>query len=143
MTSTPTHLDALRITHDAMQHIVIDTTDTVTQLHHAIGCRTFDVVNLDHDIDLFVDDEGLINGSGLNLVLTVIVHALGKPVPIFGDAVALGVDYDTGDSRSLTRQQKAHIIDVLATTPPAALIDQVCNTLAPIPHAVAILRSMF
>ena len=29
----------------------------------AIGCSMFDVVGLTDDIDLFVDDEGLINGS--------------------------------------------------------------------------------
>ena len=42
-----------------------------------IGCRTFDVVGLADDIDLFVDDKGLINGSPLNLPATVLTHLLG------------------------------------------------------------------
>jgi len=148
MTTTNTHtssteLHALRITGEQIEHVAINTADTVTAIQQAVGCRNFDVVNLDHDIDLFVDDEGLINGSELNLFLTIIAHALGRPAAIFGNAVALSIDPDTGDSLSLTPEQQGRIIGVLATKPDAALIDQVCDTLAPIPAAAAILRSMF
>ena len=33
----------------------------------SVGCNNFDVVGLEEDIDLFVDDEGALNGSRLNL----------------------------------------------------------------------------
>jgi hypothetical protein len=41
-----------------------------------IDCRVFDVVALDGGIDLFVGDEGLIDGSVLNLCATVLPTSL-------------------------------------------------------------------
>jgi hypothetical protein len=60
----------------------------------AIGCSTFDIVGLANNIDLFVDDEGLINGSPLNLPATILAHHLGTAVVLFGTAIAASVTPD-------------------------------------------------
>ena len=70
-TST-TPLRAVRITGTTLEEISIDRTRTVTALQQGIGCRNFDVLSLPGDIDFYVDDEGAINGSPLNLPLTII-----------------------------------------------------------------------
>ena len=71
-------------------------------MRESIGCDNFDVVGLEDDIDLFVDDEGAINGSPLNLCLSIVAHTLGTPAVLFGNAVALGCDPKAGESISLT-----------------------------------------
>lgn len=67
MTSTPIH--ALLITPEAARPIALDPHHTA--IADAIGCDVFTVVGLRDGIDVFVDDEGLVNGSPLNLPLTV------------------------------------------------------------------------
>lgn len=86
-------------------------------LYAAINCRTFDVVSLEHGIDLFVDDEGLINRSRLNLALTIIAFQLGAPTPIFGNGVLIGGDDRTGKTVNLTRAQLDSIQTALNTPP--------------------------
>ena len=102
-----------------IRSVTINPTETITTLAlngansgtdiaAAIGCRMFDVVGLQEDIDLFVDDEGLINGSTLNLPATVLAHLLGRPTIIFGTAVAVSVTPD-GETVALTNAQLARI----------------------------------
>ena len=80
------------------------TTTTIPEEHigdtlcTTIDCRVFDVVALDGDIDLFVDDEGLMDGSPLNLCATVLAHQLGRGAAIFGIAVAASVNADGGQA---------------------------------------------
>ena len=142
MTATDhTPLRALRInTTDQIEPLTIDRIRTMESLHENIGCNNFDVVGLEDDIDLFVDDEGAINGSDLNLPATIIAHALGRPAVLFGHAVALGCDPKTGDSISLTDTQIRRLTAVLTAPPTPNLITQLADSLAPFPSLSALLR---
>jgi len=142
MKTTAHQVRALRITHEEATTCTIDTTDTVTALQRAIGCNNFDVVSLEDDIDLFVDDEGAINGSPLNLALTIVAHSLGTPAVLFGNAVALRCDPDTGDSISLTVAQLRRITDAIETKPGPDLIARLAISLAPLPAVVEFLNRL-
>ncbi|MEB0290587.1 DUF3846 domain-containing protein, partial [Cryobacterium sp. 10C2] len=115
----------------AIRSIKITPTDTITTLNldernigtdicAAIGCRMFDVVGLVDSIDLFVDDEGLINGSTLNLPATVLAHRLGSPTVIFGTAIAVSVTPD-GETVGLTDSQLTTIQKAFAQKPDCLL----------------------
>ena len=135
-------LRGVRITCEQMEQISINGTRTVTALQQGIGCAHFDVVSLGDNIDFFVDDEGAINGSPLNLWLTIIAHSLGTPAVLFGNAIALGCDPDTGDSISLTDQQLHALTSAINSKPTPEVIDRLTISLAPLPHIVAMLHAL-
>jgi hypothetical protein len=139
---TKTNLTGVRISDRHVETITISKTDTVTGIQQAIDARWFDVVSLDHNIDLYVDDEGAINGSTLNLPATIIAHTLGTPAALFGTAIALGINNETGESVSLTDEQTQHIVHALARKPDAATVEKLCETLSPIPQIVDLIRSL-
>lgn len=135
-----------------IRSVKINPTDTITTLEldggnigtnmcALIGCRTFDVVGLADDIDLFVDDEGLINGSPLNLPATVLAHLLGSPTVIFGTAIAVSVTGD-GETVGLTTRQLARIQKALAHKPDDGTIDTLVDSLSPFPTVVGMLRNI-
>ena len=116
-------------------------TNATVVLDESIGCDNFDVVGLEDDIDLFVDDEGAINGSRLNLRATIIAHVLGRPAVLFGNTVALGCDPTTGDSISLTDIQVHRLTAAIAARPQSEdIIDQLAEGLDAFPGIVARLR---
>ncbi|WP_158252482.1 DUF3846 domain-containing protein [Cryobacterium sp. Y57] len=126
MTVTPTTQPrALRSgTVKHLEPITIDPGRTVEALQESIGSDNFDVVGLEDDSDVFVDDEGPINESPLNLRVTVIAHRLGRPVVLFGNAVALGCDMEMAESISLTDAQVYRLTAALAARPSPDIIDQ-------------------
>ena len=135
-----------------IRSIKITPTDTITTLNldqsnigadicAAIGCSMFDVVGLADDIDLFVDDEGLINGSTLNLPATVLAHRLGSPTVIFGTAIAVSVTPD-GETVGLTDAQLARIQTALTQKPDAGTVDALVESLSPFPTIVGMLRNI-
>ncbi|WP_158252153.1 DUF3846 domain-containing protein [Cryobacterium sp. M23] len=135
-----------------IRSIKINPTETITTLDvneasigadviAAIGCRMFDVVGLEDDIDLFVDDEGLINGSTLNLPATVLAHRLGSPTVIFGTVIAVSVTPD-GETVGLTDTQLARIQAALAQKPDTATVDTLVDSLSPFPTVVSMLRNI-
>ncbi|WP_166792574.1 DUF3846 domain-containing protein [Cryobacterium algoricola] len=142
MTTTPkTPLRALRITHEQIQYVHIQPEpSSVEALQRSIPCDYFDVVRLNGNIDLFVDDEGAINGSPLNLYLTIVAHALGTPAVLFGTGIALGCNPNTGDTISLTDTQLAHIDRIFKSKPDPKIVDRLAESLAPFPALVALLR---
>ncbi|WP_104129583.1 DUF3846 domain-containing protein [Cryobacterium sp. N21] len=134
-----------------IRSIQINPTETITTLDvneasigaditAAIGCRMFDVVGLEDEIDLFVDDEGLINGSTLNLPATVLAHRLGRPTVIFGTAIAVSVTAD-GETVGLTDPQLARIQQALAQKPDAETVDALVESLSPFSTVVSMLRN--
>jgi len=136
-----TQLRALRIGFlKELEETTIDPSRTVEALDESLGCDNFDVVGLEDDIDLFVDDEGAINGSPLNLRATLIAHVLGTPAVLFGNAVALGCDPTTGDSISLTDTQVHRLTAAIAARPTPDVIDQLAEGLTAFPGIVAMLR---
>ena len=112
-----------------------------TDIAAAIGCSMFDVVGLADSIDLFVDDEGLINGSPLNLPATVLAHRLGSRTVIFGTAIAVSVN-DGGETIGLTDHQLAKIQAGLAQKPDDLTIEQLVESLSPFPTIVSMLRNI-
>ncbi|TFC83045.1 DUF3846 domain-containing protein [Cryobacterium sp. TMT3-29-2] len=135
-----------------IRSVKINPTETITthdlnensigaDISAAIGCRMFDVVGLADDIDLFVDDEGLINGSTLNLPATVLAHLLGRPVVIFGTAIAVSVTPD-GETVGLTDSQLARIQKSFAQKPDEDTVDTLVGSLSPFPTVVSMLRAM-
>ena len=136
-----TQLRALRIGFlKELEEITLDPGRTVEALDESLGCDNFDVVGLEDDIDLFVDDEGAINGSRLNLRATLIAHVLGTPAVLLGNAVALGCDPTTGDSISLTDTQVHRLTAAIAARPTPDVIDQLAAGLTAFPGIVAMLR---
>ena len=109
-------------------------------LDESIRCNNFDVVGLEDDIDLYVDDEGALNGSRLNLRATIIAHLLGTPAVLHGRAVALGCDPNTGESISLTDTQVNRLTTAITTRPTQAIIDQLAVGLSSFPGIIAMLR---
>jgi hypothetical protein len=109
-------------------------------LRTTIDCRVFDVVALDDGIDLFVDDEGLMDGSPLNLCATVLAHQLGAGAAIFGIAVAASVDAD-GSTLGLSDEQVTRIATAMKKRPDASTVDRLAETLAPFPGIVQLLRA--
>ena len=104
-----------------IRSVKINPTETITTMNltpssigadisAAIGCSMFDVVGLADNIDLFVDDEGLINGSPLNLPATVLAHLFDSPTVIFGTAIAVSVTPD-GETIGLTDRSLVDIED--------------------------------
>ncbi len=131
----------------SIRSVTINPTDTITtddlnaarigaDITAAIGCRMFDVVGLQDDIDLFVDDEGLINGSTLNLPATVLAHRLGRRTVIFGTAVAVSVN-DGGETIGLTDHQLARIQTGLAQKPDDLTIEKLVDSLSHFPTIVS------
>ena len=106
----------------------------------AIGCSMFDVVGLADSIDLFVDDEGLINGSPLNLPATVLAHLLGSPTVVFGTAIAVSVTPD-GETVGLTDRQLVRIQKAFAQKPDDGTIDTLVESLSPFTTVVGMLRN--
>lgn len=72
-----------------------------------IGCRMVDCVDLDRNIDLWVDDEGAIVAEPEhNPVVSMMTGILSNYFrPIYGNGLFLGVDHNTGSSISLTAEQ--------------------------------------
>lgn len=95
----------------------------------ALGGRTFDVVGCCNGIDLFVDDEGAINGSHFNLPVTVLAHVLGQPAALFGDAVALSTD-DEGETHGLSDEQVQIITEAMKTKPTPEVVESIAATLS-------------
>ncbi|TFD05144.1 DUF3846 domain-containing protein [Cryobacterium sandaracinum] len=136
----------------SIRSVKINPTETITTLDvdaasigadivAAIGCRMFDVVGLEDDIDLFIDDEGLINGSTLNLPATLLAHRLGRRTVIFGTAVAVSVTGD-GETVGLTDAQYARIQESFAQKPDAGTVDALVESLSPFPTVVSMLRNI-
>lgn len=97
----------LRITVDgSVQKIELPKNAILAGLYAAIGCDCVDVVRLTDQLDMWVDDEGLYH-SDINPLATKLAHHVQSDIPApyrqpyFGTAVFLGVDPDTGDTRSL------------------------------------------
>lgn len=102
-------------------------------LREHIGCALFDVIRLDGRVDMWVDDEAIIDvdltdreavAAEVNVVATVIAHRLGQARLVFGAAVITGVAGGntvplTGGQLSIVEHIAAEAVlafaDVLAT----------------------------
>ena len=129
------------ITPGEARDVTIDSDDTVTAIQRVVDCDCFTVVGLQEGIDLFVDDEGLINGSELNLALTIVAHRLGVPAVLFGRGLAVSVDED-GETVSLSETQRKLVSEALSTKPDPETVGRLAESFAPMPALVALLERM-
>ena len=132
---------AIRVTPTAMTDYPI-IGPTLEALYAGIGCHTVDAISLQDGIDLWVDDEGMINGSPLNLPLTIICHVLGARTAIFGTGIFLAVNTDDGETTSLTEEQAEKVRGAILTRPSRQIIDELFTTLDAIPGMYEILRRL-
>lgn len=113
---------------DKLQQVTVPTDETWKAIQQALGADHFDIVGCRDGIDLYVDDEGAINGSPFNLPLTIIAHTLGSPAALFGAGLALSVD-DDGETRGLSDEQAKTVTDAIEQKPSPDIIDAVVATL--------------
>ena len=116
------------ITGSQLQQVIVPAHETWKAIQACLGGHTFDVVGCRDGIDLYVDDEGMINGSPFNLPLTIIAHTLGSPAALFGDALALSCDKE-GNTRALTDEQVQAITNAISSKPSPEVVDAVVATL--------------
>ena len=137
-----TSIRSIKITPtDTITTLELDGANSGTDIAAAIDCDMFAVVDLIDSIDLFVDDEGLINGSPLNLPATILAHLLGNPTVIFGTAIAVGTNPD-GQTIGLTNNQLTRVHDCFAQKPEPGIVDELVNSLSMFPTVVGMLRSI-
>lgn len=75
-------------------------------LYRAIDCRAVDVADITPKLSMWVDDEGIINGSGVNVPATSLFQRhRTPPQPYFGNAVFTGGTDSRGDTLGLTQDQ--------------------------------------
>lgn len=138
--TTPT-ISATLITGRGAAPVTVDAEHIGDNIREFIGCNTFDVVQLGEGLDVFVDDEGAINGSPLNLALTIVAHRFGVPAVLFGNGVIVGFDPTNGDTIGLTVAQQREVTAIMSSKPDAATVERLCESLAPLPGVVALLRT--
>ena len=69
---------AVRITVDgAVERIGLDRNHLLQSFYTEIGCRYVEVVQPTDTICIWIDEEGLLNGSAPNVVATLVAAALG------------------------------------------------------------------
>lgn len=116
--------------HGRITRTTITSTPTTPQfraIQQTLNVHTFDVFGLTCGIDLFIDDEGAINGSPLNLAATVLAHTLGPGAILFGSALLLAAD-NHGATISLMPDQEQAITTAL-TAPGPDVLATIAHTL--------------
>ena len=145
MTTQTTTLRGILISStEPLQSVDVTTVETWKAIQTTIDARNFDVIGGRDGIDLYVDDEGLINGAAFNLPLTIVAHTLGAPVALFGTGLALSVD-DDGETQGLTDEQAQTVTSAIESTPSPEVVDAVVETLSVHPAFlpyIVLLRAM-
>lgn len=142
-TTLKPQLCARRISVSYMETITIAAgPGTDTAVTDSIGCDDYDVVRLRNGTDLYVDAAGSSNGSPLNVLLTIAAHALGTPTVLYGNAIALGRDPETGNTISLTNEQIHQLNAAVATKPKPETIDRLAVSLHRFPGILDTLRNL-
>ncbi|MCX4673592.1 DUF3846 domain-containing protein [Streptomyces sp. NBC_01381] len=85
-------------------------------LYTAIDCIRYDAVRITEALTMWVDDEGMFNGSRVNRS-ALRLYALHKPPhqPYHGHAVFTGGTDRHGNSLGLTSDEAAHLIELHLT----------------------------
>lgn len=85
-------------------------------INELIGCDIMDVVMVANDIDMFVDDEGLlVSGNQVNEI-SFADNSLKENLYLAGNVLMLSHD-DEGNSISLTEEQLRYIFENLEIIP--------------------------
>jgi len=112
----PDYLDAMLITTVGYLYSIrlpADSHRELAALYAVIGCDTVDVVRLTERLDMYLDDEGLINGQPINPIATILARHFGRTTqPYAGPAVLTSLGPD-GRDRSLSLALRRHVRDLL------------------------------
>ncbi|MEU3708363.1 DUF3846 domain-containing protein [Streptomyces anulatus] len=91
--------------------------DQLGALYRAIGCQNIDAVDITTELTMWLDDEGLINGSAVNRSATLLYAAHRPPHQRYhGDAVITGGTDRHGNTLGLTPDQVARLIEMHLST---------------------------
>ena len=85
----------------------------IEDIYRVLGCQLFDVVNISSDTDIFVDDEGVIDGRPSNMIASIIATVkTRRPHKLFGDVLFIGHDEkgNTTDCPSWVYEQISDLI---------------------------------
>ena len=90
-------------------------TARVAALHAHIGCTTFDVVAVADDLDMWLDDEGLLTNRRPNLLASqLVLQITGRLQRWVGDVVFTGGVDPEGDSTPLSQARLDEIRELVA-----------------------------
>lgn len=89
----------------------LDDSNVLRALYDCIGCSMVDVVRLQPDLDMWVDDEGLIvSDPQINKVATIIAHSLGYNAQAYcGKVVFTGGADEEGNTLPISEFRCAQI----------------------------------
>lgn len=94
-------------------------------LYAAIDCRTVDAVDLSDQLTMWIDDEGVINGSPVNRAATLLYAAHRPPHQhYYGHAVITGGTDRHGNTLGLTQDQATALIEFHLTQTNASIPTQ-------------------
>ncbi|MEW2128782.1 DUF3846 domain-containing protein [Streptomyces sp. NPDC007259] len=83
-------------------------------LYGALDCNYVDVVAVTPTLSMWVDDEGVVVGSAMNLYATHLYALNGTPrQPYFGNAVFTGGPDAEGDTQGLTEDQLLTLVQAV------------------------------
>ncbi|WP_331728765.1 DUF3846 domain-containing protein [Streptomyces anulatus] len=87
------------------------TTRTLQTLYTEIGCQNVTAVDMTDDLTMWLDDEGLINGSPVNVGATALYAAHRPPHQLYhGTAIITGGTDRHGDTLPLTLDQLSTLL---------------------------------
>ena len=72
---------------------IIDSTKGLDDYYSQLGCRSFDIANIDPNNDVYIDDEGMFNN-------TMFFSIEGYYQPLAGKGIVMGFEAETGESIS-------------------------------------------
>lgn len=98
----------------ALVDVVLPAGRVLEGLYRVIGCRCVDVVRLGEGLDMWVDDEGMINGTASGPA-TRLARSYGHIwQPYFGVAVVTGGADPEGNTLSLDTRKAQGLRELLA-----------------------------
>lgn len=115
-TTRPAWLPALVVRPDhTLSHVTLDAAEVLRGLYATIGCELVDVVRLAGNLDMWIDDEGLITGQPVNFPASRIARSYEyDDQPYFGTAVFTGGADSMGATLGLTLDVSHHLTGLLA-----------------------------
>ncbi|NLG22213.1 MAG: DUF3846 domain-containing protein [Actinomycetales bacterium] len=99
-------MSALLIAEDGeIAEVDLSATDTLRTMYQVIGCSSVDVVRLTTNLDMWIDDEGMITDRPVNVLATLLARHFGRTYQPYCGPALLGGMTDDGDTINLTDDQ--------------------------------------
>ncbi|MGW7433352.1 DUF3846 domain-containing protein [Streptomyces sp. NPDC054861] len=113
--TTTTEAHALLICADGAFRVIDwpgTSANALKTLYSALGCGNVAAVDMSDKLTMWLDDEGIINGSPANRPATFLYALYQAPHQVYyGDAVITGGTDRHGNTRGLTRDQLCELIE--------------------------------